>query len=108
MIPPQLQINNMLGELYASHPGIVRMKSLVRKQIWFPNIDRDLEEMVQECQTCQAYHQKPTPALLHPWSWPTRVWQHIHIDFTGPFLGHMFLLVIDAHSKWFELALKYF
>ncbi len=30
-------------------------------------------------------------------------WQRIHIDFAGPFLGKMYFLVIDAHSKWGEV-----
>ena len=31
-----------------------------------------------------------------------RPWQRIHIDFTRLFLGNMFLIVADAHSKWIE------
>ena len=26
----------------------------------------------------------------------------VHVDFTGPTEGKMFLIVIDAHSKWIE------
>ena len=26
----------------------------------------------------------------------------ITIDYTGPFLGKMFLVTVDAHSKWIE------
>ena len=60
-------------------------------------------------QACQAYCQKPTSSvLLHPWSWPTGIWQHIQVDFAGPFLGQMFLLVIDDHSKVLELFLMTF
>ena len=106
IIPPKLQ-KYVLDELHVSHPGIVRIKSLARKHIWWPNVDRDLEEMVQDCQACQANRQKPPTAPLHPWSWPTGVWQRIHIDFAGPFLGHMFLLVIDSHSKWLERDIIY-
>ena len=25
------------------------------------------------------------------------------MDYAGPFLGHMFLVVVDAHSKWIEV-----
>ena len=28
----------------------------------------------------------------------------IHIDFAGPFLDKMFLIVVDAHSKWPEVV----
>ena len=42
-------------------------------------------------------------APLHPWIWPSRPWQRIHIDFAGPMGGHTFLVVVDAHSKWPEV-----
>ena len=38
-----------------------------------------------------------------PWSWPTRPWSRLHIDYAGPVDGKMFLIVIDAHSKWLEV-----
>ena len=37
---------------------------------------------------------------LHNWDGPKSKWQRIHIDFAGPFMGHVFLLVIDAKFKW--------
>ena len=30
-------------------------------------------------------------------------WERIHIDFAGPFMHKMFMLVTDAHSKWPEI-----
>ena len=45
----------------------------------------------------------PQPAPLHPWDWPDTPWQRIHVDFAGPFEGKMFLVAIDAHSKWPEV-----
>ena len=41
----------------------------------------------------------------HPWVWPTAPWQHIHVDFAGPFLGHVFLIVVDTNSKWLEVEI---
>ena len=41
--------------------------------------------------------------MNNPWIWPTRPWQRIHLDFAGPFNGEMFLLVVDAKSKWIEV-----
>ena len=61
--------------------------------------------MVHRCSPCQLNRSKPALAPVHPWVWPTRVWQRIHIDFAGPFLGHMFLLVIDSHSEWLEVEI---
>ena len=37
---------------------------------------------------------------LHPWEWPSSPWSSIHLDYTGPFMGRMFLVLIDELSKW--------
>ena len=42
---------------------------------------------------------------MHTWEWPARPWSRIHIDYAEPFLGKMFLIVVDAHSKWMEVEL---
>ena len=33
----------------------------------------------------------------------TSSWERIHVDFAGPFLGRMFMVIVDAHSKWPEV-----
>lgn len=41
-----------------------------------------------------------TTVVLHSWPWPTEPsWERIHIDYAGPFMDTMFLVVVDAHSK---------
>ena len=78
------------------------MKSLGRLFAWWPGFDKDLEAMVKSCFICQQHRPSPTTSPLHPWSWPTRPWARVHIDYAGPFLGQRFFVVIDAHSKWLE------
>ena len=45
----------------------------------------------------------PPVAPSHPWAWPDRPWSRIHIDYAGPIEGKMFLVVVDAHSKWLDV-----
>ena len=52
--------------LHDSHPGISRMKSLGRMFVWWPGFDQDVEEVVQQCATCQRSRAAPTQAPLHP------------------------------------------
>lgn len=66
-------------------------------------MNKQIEELVRNCSACQEVRNKPPLVMLHPWSWPACPWQRIHIDFAGPFLGSMFMLVMDAHSKWLEI-----
>ncbi|XP_028304146.1 uncharacterized protein K02A2.6-like [Gouania willdenowi] len=101
IIPPpgRAPVMEMLHE---AHPGVSRMKSLARSFVWWPGMDVALEEKVKTCLQCQTNQKMPAPAPLHPWEWPTRPWSRLHLDFAGPFMGHMFLVLMDAHSKWLE------
>ena len=77
------------------------MKSRARGYCWWPSIDTDLESMLADCESCRTV--LPAPATkTQTWVWPTKPWQRLHADFCGPIEGKMFLLVIDAHSKWLE------
>ena len=80
------------------------MKALARQYVWWPGLDKDIEEKVQCCSNCQSNRFSPPVAPLHPWEWPSHPWSRIHLDFAGPFLGHMFLIMVDAHSKWIEVV----
>ena len=102
VVPPQAR-NTVLEEAHAAHIGIARMKSLTRQFVWWPKIDNDLESKVRSCNICQKFKNEPPQAILHPWEWPKQPWVRIHADFAGPFLGKMFLILIDAHSKWIEV-----
>ena len=51
----------------------------------------------------QSYRPVSPPAHLHPGL--GHPWSRLYLDYAGPFLGHMFLLLVDAHSKWVELFL---
>ena len=94
----------VLRLLHEGHPGIIRMKSLTRSVVWWPGIDSAIEEAVKTCLSCQENAKSSPPAPIHPWEWPSQLWSRIHIDYAGPFLGKMFLVVVDAHSKWIEVV----
>ena len=53
IVPEKLRAA-VLEELHASHPGIVRMKSLARLHVWWPGIDKQIEETVRACTSCQS------------------------------------------------------
>ena len=80
------------------------MKSLARSYLWWPGLDKALEDCVHRYLPCQSVQNVPAVAPLHPWLWPARPWQRVHLDFAGPFLGHMFMIMVDAHSKWPEIV----
>ena len=104
VVPLKLR-DKVLSELHKGHCGIVRMKALLRSYVWWPGLDDDISKVVKGYAGCQSVHSLPVKAPLHPWAWPTAPWQRIHVDFLGPFLGKMFFLITDAHSKWPEVSI---
>ena len=79
------------------------MKEIARSYIWWEGVDKDIESVVKSCQACQSVKNAPPNTPLHPWLWPTKPWQRLHIDFAGLFQGRTYLLITDAHSKWPEI-----
>ena len=48
IVPPQGR-EEVLNTLQDTHPGIVKMKSLARSNVWWPQMDTNLEEKVKSC-----------------------------------------------------------
>lgn len=82
---------------------VVKMKAIVRSYIWRSGMEKETELTAKSCSGCQLTQREPSTVLVHPWEWPSWPWQLIHIDFSGPFLNSMFLVVMDAHSRWLEV-----
>ena len=103
IIPESLR-KRVLNTLHDAHQGIVKMKALARGYIWWPKIDVDLENVTKSCDKCLQARPNPKLVPLHPWERPGRAWERVHIDFAGPFMNDMFLIVVDAYSKWPEVV----
>ncbi|XP_055688348.1 uncharacterized protein K02A2.6-like [Lutzomyia longipalpis] len=101
VVPEQFR-RKMLSQLHHAHPGMSRMKSLARGYIFWPGIDGDIEHVVRQCEDCAVAAKAPVKALLASWPLATRPWERIHLDY-AKYRGEMFLLVIDAYSKWPEI-----
>lgn len=102
MIPQSLQ-PFVLEELHKTHTGIVKMKQLARRYVYWRKIDFDIEQLVKSCKQCALIKNTPTKVPFHSWSEAEENFERIHIDYAGPYQGYQFLVVIDAKSKWIEI-----
>ncbi|UYV61011.1 K02A2.6-like [Cordylochernes scorpioides] len=100
VIPPSLRIK-MLNCLHETHSGMNKMKAVARSHFWWPNLDTQIEFLVNKCRSCQQSQDGPNKGKWQPWRWSTRPWQRIHIDFANKENINL-LIVVDSHSKWIE------
>ncbi|UYV62952.1 K02A2.6-like [Cordylochernes scorpioides] len=101
IIPTNLRAK-MLDELHNSHQGIVGLKSVARTLFWWPGLDKDIEETVRRCNCCQSHASMPPRATPVNWPPTNQPWDRVHIDHLGPFEQNLYLIVVDACTKWIE------
>ena len=95
----------VLSEFHQQHHGIVRMKSLARVHIWYPNIDKDIETVVITRTRCKRVENQPPSCTNHAWAWPSAPMDRIHIVFFGPLFNKTVLIMVDSYSKWVDVGI---
>ena len=76
---------------------------LSKNTVWWPVIDKDIEDCSKVCTSCATAAQDPTGVPLCQWKLPLHPLQRVHIDYAVPFKGKMWLLLIDTFVKWPEI-----
>ena len=66
VIPKKLQ-NRILRDFHTGHPGIERMKILMRNYVYWPKMDNDITDMVEKCKGCALVAK--VPSLLSNLGW---------------------------------------
>ena len=74
IIVPEKIRTTILETLHNGHPGIWAMRALARFYVWWPNIDRDVEQHVRGCDPCQQNRPREPETLLYSWNAPSEPW----------------------------------
>ena len=91
---------------HEGHQGVVKCKQLLRSRLWFPQLDKLVEDRVAQCIACQAATYHPTRDPLIPTALPERPWQDVDMDFWGPLpSGEHLLVIIDEYSRYPEVEI---
>lgn len=93
----------ILKQIHKGHPGIERMKAIARSYVYWPGIDKEIEQFVKTCHNFASAAKSPIKVPLASWYTPTHPWQRFHADYAGPINGEYYLIVVDAFSKWPEI-----
>ncbi|GFO04660.1 Pol polyprotein [Plakobranchus ocellatus] len=103
IIIPQTMRNEMLQILHSSHAGIEKSKQRARESIYWPRINKDIEDYVNRCSTCQTHRNSKQKEPLLPVEVPQLPWNTVGLDvFT--LKSHDYLLCVDYYSKYPEVT----
>ena len=98
VIPSSMQ-KEILDKVHTSHQGIIKCQLRAKTCVYWPNINKDIEELIGKCTACQKYKTSQSMESLHPHEIPTRPWQVVGTDLFH-FHNSEYLVVADYYSKF--------
>ncbi|XP_039444976.1 uncharacterized protein K02A2.6-like [Culex pipiens pallens] len=98
VIPQSLQ-KRTLALAHIGHPGIERSKQRLRSKVWWPEIDKDVEQAVRKCLDCQIVGRMAPPEPMAVRQLPSSPWEFLSM--LGPLpTGESLLVIIDCYSRF--------
>jgi len=103
VVPRELR-KRVLDLGHIGHPGIVLMKSNLRTKVWWPGIDKEIENYCKTCYGCQLVSQSTNPEPMTRTELPSAPWQDLAADVLGPLpSGDYIFVCVDYYSRYVEL-----
>ena len=59
VVIPAISTKKILKDFYAGHLGTSRMKSLMQSYVYWPGMDKGIENMVKSCKRCASVAKEP-------------------------------------------------
>ena len=87
---------------HEGHQGVTRIKSRLREKVWWPGMDKQVEDFVRSCYPCQLVGPRGKPEPLRPRELSEAPWQEIGIDLLEINSTSHLLVVVDYFSRWIE------
>ena len=106
LVIPKVLRTRILDLAHEGHQGVVKTKQRVRSKVWWPGIDREVEQRCKVCHGCQIVSGQPCPEPMKRTVLPEGPWQDVAADLLGPLPGGEYLLVVvDYYSRYFEIEI---
>ena len=100
VIPRSLQ-QQAVDIAHEGHQGMVKTKQLLRLKIWFPHIDKIVDQTVASCLACQVSTiEKNATAPIVMTNLPNSPWEAVSVDFKELPTGEYLLVVVDDYSRF--------
>ena len=103
LVIPISQRMEVLEKLHMSHQGLTKSKDFAAQCVWWPTINKDLTEKVQNCKFCQEYRPTQRREPLKPSELPTGPWVKVAADLCQ-LNNKTYLVVMDTYSKYIEIG----
>lgn len=102
LVPAGELRRSAMEKLHESHQGIVRTKQRARDVIFWPCINKEIEEMIKKCSVCLENQKQNAKEPMKSHEIPRLAWMKVGADLFS-FKGKEFVVVMDYYSKFIEV-----
>ena len=102
VVIPAVLTKKILKDFHTGHLGMRRIKVPMWNYVYWPGMDKDIENMVKLCKSCALVTKAP-PIKFNPWQKTNKQWSRQHIDYAGPIKGTYVFIIVDSFTKWPEV-----
>lgn len=96
---PRAMRKQIVEDLHSSHQGLEKTKQRARMIVYWPGIDRDIENAIKQCRSCQEHLPSLIKEPMRTPDSPDRCFQYVYADFCEH-ANKKFLVIVDAYSGW--------
>ena len=101
-VVPRMIRSKVIETAHRSHFGMSTTKLLLKRNVWWPGMDRDVENYIRNCSGCAMKPKANIESQLHRWDRVKEPFERIHIDWAYvPSIGNI-LIIVDAMTGWVE------
>ena len=65
---------------HEDHAGMTKTKQRIRSKLWWPNMDKDIEQHIRTCHPCQIVGKPDRPEPVQPTKLPDEPWTELAND----------------------------
>ena len=98
VVPPSMR-SDMLKQVHKSHLGINKCKQRARGTLFWPGMSAQVQNMVEDCLTCNTYQNQQRKETMIPSKMPDLPWSEVMCDLFS-WKGDTYLITVDYYSKF--------
>lgn len=84
IVIPKILRDKVVKLAHEGHQGVVKTKYRLRSKVWWPGMDKDVEELCKRCHGCQVTSSYGPPEPMCRVLPPNAPWQDCSADLLGP------------------------
>ncbi|XP_049875309.1 uncharacterized protein K02A2.6-like [Pectinophora gossypiella] len=102
IVIPQKKRKEVLEKVHYAHLGTEKCKQLARKTLFWPNMSKEIEDLVTNCDACKSFQNQNRKEPMIEKEIPYKAWQILSTDIF--FLYRVpHIITVDAYSKFVEI-----